>query len=418
MKNLWIRSILPLMVLSLMSACSKNSGSGGGGSKPRTKPAASAQNETPKNLQLPAEGQTNKDKPNLDSAKLKAKDEAAKAKEKEEDKRQDAEDDENDSKQVTTQVPGSTVLVAHPVGTKFTGTGEDSLRSELLQRMDTAISDKATKERDLKAAESIRAVNVRLDRRTGDAAVNVIMHVGNKNENILLAGALDVRGSTKLVATNSKTAISGHLVCMDKDQKNCFTAYIRLNIGAAGKRATVAVISRKTNANYHFNMPQTMSGHGAFEKLVNMFANTDKQIKSGNSIKTIIVETFEVLHARSGIRITVLSQEGEMVSASGPLLGAADGDFLTNVRMNMSNMPLEDFAELKSARASYKTGVQSSLSQVRMIGNDGKREIAVRYSFANGRGEDSFNVVFKRFRSDVKSADEIAALMGTVQKKK
>ena len=426
MKNLWIKSILPLMVLSLMSACSKNSG-GGGGSKPHTTPAAPAKQESAKNIQLPGEGSTNKTAPKLDSPKVKSSDE-------EESDYADKKSNSTDEKalaktemaktgssanqaKVETQFPASTPLV-HNVGTKFTGAGEDSLRSEMIQRLDAASTDKASKARNVKVAESIRAVNVRLDRRTGDAAVNVIMHVGSKNENILLAGALDARGTTKLVATNSKMAISGHLVCMDQNEKTCFTAYVRLSINEAGKKAIVGVISRKTNANYDFKMPKTMSGNGSFEKLVKMFDNTSRGIKGSNSVKTVIVESFEVINGRSGLRVTVLSQEGEMISASGPLLGANDGDFLTNVRMNLSNLPLEDFAELKNPRASYKTGIQKSLSQVRMIGNDGKREVALRYSFDNGRGEDSFNVVFKRTRNEIKSADDIAALMSATQKKK
>ncbi len=307
------------------------------------------------------------------------------------------------------QIPANSDLTSKEIATAYTGAGDDYLRDYLTQKM-KSVENADVRRRNQTAAENVRGVRTRIDRETGDVLVSVVREVRGQIQTSLLGGILNAAGVTPLKAQGDSN-VKGSLVCLDLNVRTCYVAAIRLEIGHSGGKSVVRVISRKTNANFDFRLPrQYVQGAREFNRLVEMFANTEQKNGQRNSLRRVLVETFEVINGRSGVKMSLVSNENEVIVGSGPLLGSTGGGVVTNVEFGR-DQHLDDLVDYENGR-NFKAGIHDSIQDFRMIGNNGKKEIAILFTVRPGSDgrEESLRVTFLRVHLGIMTATQFQQL--------
>ncbi|MBX2995395.1 MAG: hypothetical protein KF681_11245 [Bdellovibrionaceae bacterium] len=443
MKTLWVRALLPVLVVSMVVACGKKDD---GDSKPRTTPRSQVPNQAPR--QEP--GQSRQQTETVDPRQTQPQTEPAAPqvppKEGEDSqgpglpggaepapiptepgqtppRNQNAPPRQTPGQQAPGQeqqgpgLPGSQVPPRETLPptsqedfiTSYTGAGDDYLRGYLTQKMNS-VRDDSVRSRNQAAANSVRGVRTRIDRETGDVLVSVVRDKGGRTETVVLGGTLSAEGTTALIAQNN-SGVKGSLVCLDRNVRTCFVASIRLEIGRPGSKAVVRVISRKTNANFDWRFPRSFNqANREFNRLVEMFANTERKNGQRNSLRRVLVETFEIINGRSGVKMSLVSNENEVIVGSGPLLGAQGGGIVTNVEFGR-DPHIEDLVDYENGR-DFKSNMHDSISDFRMIGNDGKKEITILFTVrpAVGGQEENLRVTFIRTHLGIMTSQQLERL--------
>jgi hypothetical protein len=408
MKKLWIQSILPVLVLSLMAACAK---------KDDNNAVRVPRSQAPKGTPEKTTGM-----PTLPDKNVKPQTEPGK------DKKITVAPGQPQApaQPAQPQTPGQPQSPAQPqtpsqpsvvmnLGERYTGAGDDYLRDYLLSKLNS-VQDQNIKKRNQAEAEKIQQVRTNIDRETGDVLVTVKRQNNGKVQTIMLGGSLNVAGIAQLAPANNQ-AIRGTLLCLDRSEQTCFTARIRLEIGEPGNRGIVNIISRRTLANFDYKYPATMGNNREFRRLVDLFDNTERKNGNTHSLRTILVDSFEVMNGRSAIKFSLISHQDEVIVASGPLLAPEDGGILTNVDMERE-LYLEDLVDLQNNR-NFKTSMHKSLNDVRMISNDGQKRFTLSMTVRpdeNG-DESTLRVTFVRVHRGIKSLTQLQELEKLEQQK-
>lgn len=423
MKSLWVKAILPVLVVAQFVACGKKNED----RTPVTTSRATKPQATPQKLELPPAqspqtGSTRKPAPEQ------AEPRSAGAKPGTSQKEKPASGSGGSG--VQTGAPaeaspaetrgqeragkdgaGQAEVVDFSVtklGTKYTAAGDDYFRGYMMQKIDES-KDAKTKTKMLAAAESVQRVRFNADRQTGDVAVNLLLDAKKGNETVLLGGTFEENGIAELAS--AKGGIKGTLVCLDRDQATCYTAHLSIVMPKFGKDVRVHIISRKTTANFDYKFPTTQSGNREFARFVEMLSNTEKKNGELNSLRNILVESFEILGGRSGMKLSMISNEGETIVASGPLLGSEVGGMLTNVRMSREPF-YEDLADLQKGQT-LREGMQRTISEIRLIGNDGRKTLIMSFKMRAMPNslEESLQVTFVRQHNDIMTFGEYEDLL-------
>ena len=438
MNKLMIQALLPLMVGSMLVACSKKSDS----KKPENAPvraAEPAQQDPKKQLrpptasqagtgstrrqtqtERPAETQTPDSEPSLPGS-----DESTQAPPQQESQRPPVREQERPSQRpARPQAPGQTqrppeieVPITPPAthGSEYTTASADYLHAHLKERMNS-ISDAGQRRRNKEAAESIRGVRVGMNGTNADSSevsVAVAIEKSGKTEILKLGGILRSKGPVQLFVTGSegnRNNVKGTFVCLDENPDTCFVSLITLHMGRGSNSSVVKMISRKTNANFTLTLPEQRGNNPAFNRLVSLFLNTTQRIRTGNSLRTILLETAEVINGRSSMKLSMISRENQVIVGSGPLL-ASKGGQTTNVLLKRDTHLL-DLIDLQNGQE-FKLNIHESINEMRLIGNDRKGCLTIAMGIPDGREPQNLIVKFTSLNLPVVSVTRLAELEQT-----
>ncbi len=287
----------------------------------------------------------------------------------------------------------------------YTAGADDYLRGYLQQKL-ASVEDESVRERNKSEARKIKNVRMVIDSETGDVAVTIVRRLDGQNKSSLLGGAFDSHGIVRL-SSQENHSIRGILMCLDRTDKTCYSARIRLEIGQPGSRAIVHLIYRRTSANFDYHLPTAVSNNSEFVRLVDLFYNAEDHNGRSNSLRSALIDTFEVINGRSGLRVSLTSNENELITASGPLVNASQGSVSLDRERNF-----DDLVDLKEGH-SFKRRMHDTISNVILTGNDASREItlsfAVRPEALSGK-EESLSVTFLRQHRGIITLDRMKEL--------
>lgn len=283
------------------------------------------------------------------------------------------------------------------------------MRQYLINKLNS-VQDAGIRERNQAEANKITMARTNIDRTTGDVLISIQRVENGRTQNLRLAGTLTAEGIAQLSPISSAVAVKGSLICLDQDSRTCYTTRVRLEFGRPGHRGVVNIINRRTLANFDFHLPAEISRNLEFRKFLSLFMNTERRNGSYNSLREIMVDSFEVMNGRSGIKFSLISYENELIVAEGPLLAPANGGIATNIIMRRDPY-LDDLVDLETRRG-FKSNIHNSLSDVRLITNDGTRKFTlfmnVRPDEFNDQG--SLSITFVRLHRGIMSMPQFQDL--------
>lgn len=292
----------------------------------------------------------------------------------------------------------------------YSGSADDSLRELLISRADRE-ADSYQRARNLRFANSIITVREKLLKPTSKTAqaqrptriqVIVRMLLGGKEQELNLSGSLASQKKGNKIALVSKGKdnellknLYGELICMDESRPqmaNCETkiAHIYLN------KAYAQVILRKSDFHLHGNFKNVCMTADC-ENVYGLLKNSEDGLKSGNSVSSKSMETFEIIQGRSAFNIVIYTFEREVVKMLGNLPHPKFNDNKENpLDTKLDTTVTED----ESKGGQYKTKMNASLSDVRLQHNegDGNLRIHVRMKILSkaDRTRDSFDLEVSR----------------------
>lgn len=301
----------------------------------------------------------------------------------------------------------------------YTGASEDGYRSHLMTVMADRMGKSANKDQYYKAAQAITRVKANIV----DGILTVVVNhkESGKDKVTILGGPLNSKaGAARLTKMNSNihkakgmsasvfgsTAMSGTAVCADDNLASCYIMMIRLQIGKS--KLPVWVITRSTNAHISFAKESQLPRNESMAKLFTYFANTNRQTL--DSVKTVIVDSFEVIHGASGMKITAVMNDNQIVSARGPLVAPRES-ILTNVEW-IKELEIQELID-HDTRSGFKSDLQNRVSKVHLLTNDGRREFTLNYGFAaspTGPAGD-LDVTFSRVHPIVRDIEQIRSTL-------
>ncbi|MBX3016275.1 MAG: hypothetical protein KF767_00185 [Bdellovibrionaceae bacterium] len=303
---------------------------------------------------------------------------------------------------------------------EYTGAAEDGYRHHLMSVMADRMKNSENKSAYYKTAEAITRVKAYLQ--DGVLQVTINHKESGKDKVTILGGPLTAEsGAARLVVMNGsvrrgndvdkgvfgKTAMSGVAVCADTSSGRCHVMVIRLEIGA--KKIPVWVLHRTTNADISMADKKEFHGSDALRTFYGYFAKTNSAVLE--SVKTVIVDSFEVIHGASGMKITALMNDNQVVSARGPLLAPKES-ILTNVEWRR-DLEIQDLYD-QDARSGFKSSLQQSLKSVHLLTNDGRREFTLNYGFSGGAQTD-LDVTYIRIPHTVRDVLEIRTILNEMR---
>lgn len=288
---------------------------------------------------------------------------------------------------------------------KFSGSADDYLRS-FLENKQAQVSDEAQKNRNLKLAYGIRSANLKVDyNASGDVAVSIVVGSNDKDQKtILLGGSLDGQREAKLVGASKKSGASGSIKCMDQVENGLFTcenAVVSLKLN----KADAKIIFRRTNVALNAIFPNTNCRTQECENMYSLFRQTEEKIHDRTTIKKAKLETAEVIQGRSSFRLVIITNNQEVITVGGPLLNPSVHS-VTNIPADRS-LKIEDLVDLHTMD-NYRTNMQRSLNDVRIVGNNGHGVInlQIKMKMLEDGVQDQFQLDLERLQRNIEPTVE------------
>lgn len=293
---------------------------------------------------------------------------------------------------------------------KYTTASNDYLYGDLTQRMN-AVQDAKQSQRNKELAGKVRRVFHQVDiTNTNKIVVMLFVDIEIKGviQTFKYESELNQAGVGTLYLPSTRLE-RGSIMCLDRNTSTCHSAMIRIILkdNKTGLAAVARAISRKTSANFDFKMP-AQTGHNAeFERLAQMFLNTEKKNGAINSLRRVLVESFEVIGGGSGMKISMVTNEDQAIVGSGPLLIPASGGISTNVTLDR-DAHLTDLMAYDRG-SGFKLDFHNSIEEMRLIGNDGSKELTLALKVRAGlnSNEQTLRVTFIRQHLGILSSFQV-----------
>ncbi|UOF00604.1 hypothetical protein [Bdellovibrio reynosensis] len=287
-------------------------------------------------------------------------------------------------------------------GLNYTSTSTDELLNFLRARNQKVNHD--TRRLNLEAAASIVSAKMTVDKATRDTAVTLKIQEGSEVKVYNLAGYLaeDEYASalTTVISANGEIAtgirpVDGTIKCLDMDG-GCETTFARLKIGQSPNSAIANIVFRNSKADVHFDLPGEYSNNPEYLVIRELVHSSIKRLNHDNTIKSVTMNSWEVVNGRSGVALTIKARNGELLGFAGPLLAPETG---TRVNVKLSRIAKEDddsldLISLNSAKLNYA----NSVGEARMVANNGlgQVKILVKMRQRGSHAQDQFLVTFMR----------------------
>lgn len=265
-------------------------------------------------------------------------------------------------------------------GLVYTSSSTDDLLTFLRLRNERVSYE--TRQANLAAAASVVSAKLNIDEFSGDAIVTVKVQEGSDVKVYNLAGMNNLGGGTasnlrSVRAGNGETStgtrpIEGTLKCMDLDG-GCDTTFVRLRLGYTGSSSIVNLVFRNSAADLLVKFPDVRSENAEYLFLQEFVTNTIRQIQIPNRIKTVRMNSWEVVNGRSGVMVSVKGFNNELLGFASPLLAPEAG---TGVNINASRLAKDkddslDLLDWDRAQLNYA----NSIGEARLVANNGLGQV-------------------------------------------
>lgn len=289
-------------------------------------------------------------------------------------------------------------------GLYYTSSSTDELLSYLRSRNEKVSYE--TRQLNIQAAASVVSAKLSLDSLSGDAIVTLkvkeggdikVYNLAGSNGNEGTASALRaIRGGNGEKSTGLR-AIEGTLKCVDFDG-GCDTTFARVKIGSTGSSAIINVVFRKSKADLYFNLPavEKESGSYEFSTIRDYLLNTVKKEQTTEKIKSTTISSWEVVNGRSGVTVSTLGGNGELLAFEGPLLAPEAGTGV-NVRMSPVANNQDDSLDVVGVNQP-KLNYANWIAEARMVANNGlgQVKVALKMRKRSAYAQDQFAITFMR----------------------
>lgn len=292
---------------------------------------------------------------------------------------------------------------------RYSQTGLSGIANLVEKRLNTLNQNRTNAA--IKAAESIQDVKIEaLSDDSDNIRLTLVLKEANRTlSQTALVGAVNELGTASMQG-NLTQGIDAQIICLTRNLGTCFTAYIELTFNNQDG-VKVGVLTRATNANYKNSYPDTQNSP-RFDRLVEYFKNTDRQANVGNRIYSILVDTFQVINGRSGIRLGFIANNGQTIYVSGNLPKGFGDTYLTNTLLQQ-DLNLDDLVAYEAKLGQLTTDLMDSIDEIALIQNDGANTLGVQFVVRNNNNVESIlNIqLFRRDASPIKTNQEILKLI-------
>ena len=274
-------------------------------------------------------------------------------------------------------------------GFVYGGASSDGLRAQI-----EAIP---VSEYDLRWATQLSKARLFFTPQTREVQVDVLQtRLDGQQFKITLRGFLDRSGRGYFPDNGSR--ISGAIECLDING-GCETAHVKIVNQAFSLARTAHLIIRTTNASFHVTGNGFDIAHNhEYDWFFNILVNTATQNPGVGWVSRLTVETSETMHGVSNVAVAMdllNIDRTESLDFFGPLVLGADGEGV-NVQMFQTPANPPGIPQL----------VSNTISDIRMVGNDGRGEITVALTVRAARPgsvEDTATMRMNRIQNAIKS---------------
>jgi hypothetical protein len=258
----------------------------------------------------------------------------------------------------------------------------------------------------LELAQSIENFRITIDKDTH----RVFIDLDRNKQKLTLVGILDATG-VAFIKPTKRIPLEAKVICLDRIETRCFSTLIELtDTKLAG--ASAIIISQKTNANFKFKAREETQSNQPLDVLNRYLLNTEKRLDTAQSLRSILVETFEVINGKSATRIAFIARNGEVISFQGPLLKSATDTDLTNIVLDL-NYDLEDLNDFERYVGAFKMTLAESLSEIALIQYDTENKMTLSFrQIVQGKSDDALLVELYRQPSQIKTLNQIKLRLG------
>lgn len=286
-------------------------------------------------------------------------------------------------------------------GLVYTSSATDSLLDFLRARNERV--SYATQQANLKAAASVMSAKLTIDRLTSDAIITLKIKEGSQVKVYNVAGSIgegqsmpvrSVRAGNSEKTTGTRP-LEGTVKCLDLDG-GCQTTFVRLKLGASGSSSILNVVFRQSTADLYFHLPGEYSDNPEYLELRDYFRSTIQGHNTEDRIKTVRMNSWEVVNGRSGYTVAMTGGNKELLAFAGPLLAPEAGTGV-NVPLSRIGKEKDDTLDLL-ALGNTKLNYANTIGEARMIANNGLGQVrlALKMRKRGAHAQDQFAITFMR----------------------
>ncbi len=286
-------------------------------------------------------------------------------------------------------------------GLVYTSSSTDSLLDFLRARNERV--SYATQQANLQAAASVMSAKLTIDRLTSDAIITLKIKEGSETKVYNVAGSIgdgrampvrSIRAGNGEKTTGTRP-LEGTVKCLDLDG-GCETTFVRLKLGASGSSSILNVVFRQSSADLYFHLPGEYSDNPEYLELRDYFRSTIQGHNTEDRIKTVRMNSWEVVNGRSGYTVAMTGGNKELLAFAGPLLAPEAGTGV-NVPLSRIGKEKDDTLDLL-ALGNTKLNYANTIGEARMIANNGLGQVrlALKMRKRGAHAQDQFAITFMR----------------------
>jgi hypothetical protein len=231
----------------------------------------------------------------------------------------------------------------------------------------------------------------------GSSAAVLAQQVMVADQIVLKAGQTST-GEIHLQALNPLARalkVSGEMKCLDAGE-SCDTSVVTVYFGDKKNQRQVQILFRTSSFEYHVKYPSP-NGDSLYSKFLALFMNSryakGPDSQEPNLLRHKEVESFEVINGRSGAKVTMITNEDEMLM------------FRFALPMQKKGAELKVPVDISVPRGSkYKTALASAISSATLVGNDGRGSFTLSLemkAFPGATPDSAFDMVIERTQKSI-----------------
>ena len=294
----------------------------------------------------------------------------------------------------------------------YTGAGTDGIMNEFKAKSATVSAEQQRMNSNLAKA----VVGARLSKSVGqdliiDLAIDErIKGVGSvKNYRLKAQPAGNVMKLTSITQSGGGDLEfqGGYLKCLDLDGQ-CENSYAKIKMSGAYTR----VIFRKSLADVYFLTQQYIQNNLAFDVLKTYALNAKNDIQTSQKIEAVETSSYEVTNGCASMGVAVTTGDKELIGLSVPLLVSGSGSAVDTGVAKLSDVSKS--YDLVSS-AGYSSKISDSITDARLVANNGQGQLKVKLEFASGSNTGSIWLVISKKQKRTMSVSEVQAFEATVK---
>ncbi|MBC7466957.1 MAG: hypothetical protein H7256_13290 [Bdellovibrio sp.] len=294
----------------------------------------------------------------------------------------------------------------------YTGAGSDGLLNEFKAKSAAVSSEQQRRNSNLAKA----IVGARLTKSIGqdsivdlaiDERIQGVGSIKNYRFKAQPAGNMLKLSSIAQSGNGNLEFQGGFLKCLDLNGQ-CATAYAKIKMSGAYTR----VIFRKSVADTYFLTQQFVEDNLAFDVLKSYAENAQNGIQTSRKIDNVVVSSYEVTNGRASMGVAITTADKELIGLSVPLLVSNSGSAVDTGVAKVSD--ISKSYDLVSS-AGYSSRISDSITDARLVANNGKGQLKVKLNFASGLNSGSIWLVMSTVEKKTMSVEQVRAFEATVK---